>query len=182
MQGLAMEPKMLKNRLTPGQCMDVLDRVGEAVLSMVAEDGGPYAVPVNFVRIGDRLYYHGRRTGTRVVCMEHDERCCLVAYDRVQYEDYGPDACDTTTVFESVVVRGTIRAVDDPDTKMRVLRALTDKLTPAKAGCPVAEERIARTGVFEITMDEVTGKHHMPAPGSRLTHRYRIPRGQRRGM
>lgn len=162
---------MLKNQLTREECLALLDRADTAVLSLIGEDGGPYAVPVNFVRIDDRIYYHGRRTGTRVACMERDHRCCLVAYDRVQYEDYGPDACDTTTVFESVVIRGKVSAVDDPAVKMRVLRELTDKIVPGKKDCPVAEDRIARTGIFEISMDEVTGKHHRPAAGSRMTNR-----------
>lgn len=166
-----MEPKMGKNRLTTGECMALLDRTKDAVLSLTEEDGRPYAIPVNFVRIGDRLYYHGRRSGTRVACMEHDPRCCLVAYDEVQYEDYGPDACDTTTVFESVVVRGRISTVTDPALKRRVLRDLTDKMTPTKRSRPLADDRIARTGVFEISMDEVTGKHHRPGPGSRVTDR-----------
>lgn len=165
-----MEPKMLKNQLAREECMALLDRADTAVLSLIGEDGGPYAVPVNFVRIGDRLYYHGRRRGTRVACIERDPRCCLVAYGEVQYEDYGPDACDTTTVFESVIVRGRVSTVDDPAVKMRVLRELTDKIVPGKRGCPVAEDRIARTEVFEISMDEVTGKHHVPAPGSSITN------------
>lgn len=165
---MLMEPKMMNNQLTPEQCQSLLDRIGTAVLSFNGPDGWPYSVPVNFVRIDDRIYYHGRKSGTRVVCMENDARCRLVAVDEKGYEDYGPNACDTTTAFQSVIVKGHTRSIDDKETKMKVLRAITDKLTPEKKGCPIAEDRISRTGVFEITMDEVTGKYHAPRPDSRM--------------
>ncbi|MDO5861897.1 MAG: pyridoxamine 5'-phosphate oxidase family protein [Thermoplasmata archaeon] len=163
-----MEPKMLKNQLTREQCLALLDSAGTGVLCLNGTDGWPYAVPVNFVRVGDILYYHGRKTGTRVDCMDADGRCRLVAFREGGYDDYGPDACDTTTAFESVVVKGTVSAIEDDEEKARVLRALTDKLTPAKRESPLAMDRVPRTGVFRITMDEVTGKHHDPKPDSRI--------------
>lgn len=157
---------MLKNRISREECLALLDRRGSGVLSMVDPEGAPYAVPVNYVRIGGTIYYHGRRTGTRVRCMEHDPRCCLTVVDEKGYEDYGPDACDDTTLFESVIVKGRASAVEDDAVKTEVLRALTDKLTPAKRDSPVAADRVPRTGVFAISMDEVTGKSRRPRQGS----------------
>ena len=163
-----MQPKMLKNQLTPEECLALLDSAGAGVLCLNGTDGWPYAVPVNFVRVGDRLYYHGRRAGERVDCMEADGRCRLVAFREGGYDDYGPDACDTTTAFESVVVKGTVSAVPGDAEKAEALRALTDKLTPSKRGAPLAADRVPRTGVFRITMDEVTGKRHAPGPDGRV--------------
>ena len=161
-----MQPKMLKDQLSPEECLALLDSVGAGVLCLNGTDGWPYAVPVNFVRVGDRLYYHGRRTGERVDCMEADGRCRLVAFRERGYDDYGPDACDTTTAFESVVVKGTVSAVSDDAEKAEALRALTDKLTPSKRGAPLAADRVPRTGVFRIEVAEVTGKRHAPGPDS----------------
>lgn len=159
---------MLKNQLTREQCLALLDSAGTGVLCLNGTDGWPYAVPVNFVRVGDAVYYHGRKTGERVTCMEADGRCRLVAFSEGGYEDYGPDACDTTTAFESAIVKGTVSAVEDEKEKAEVLRALTDKLVPSKKDSTLAMDRVPRTGVFRITMDEVTGKHHEPRPDSRM--------------
>lgn len=161
-----MEPNMLKNQLSREECLSLLDRAGVGVLSLVDPEGLPYAVPVNIVRIGDRLYYHGRRTGTRVRCMENNPHCCVVVYDEKGFEDYGPDACDDTTMFESVVVRGVVSSVEDDAKKTEVLKAITAKLVPEKADAPFAANRVPATGVYEITMDEVTGKFRRPRPGS----------------
>lgn len=163
-----MEPSMIRNRMSDDECLELLDRNGVAVLSMCGPDGSPYAVPVNYVRIGDSIYYHGRMTGTRVACMEHDPRCCLTVYEEVGFDDYGPGMCATSTAFGSVVVKGRASAVDEEDLKVEVLRRLTAKLVPSKGDAPIDSAIVARTGVFRISMEEVTGKRRAPKPGSTM--------------
>ncbi len=162
-----MEPNMVKNQLSLDECLKLLDSTSVCVLSLNGPDGWPYSVPVNFVRIGDKLYYHGRRTGTRVRCMEGDDRCTLVAYSEDGYEDYGENACDTTTLFGSVVVRGRVKTVESDDLKLTVLKAMLEKVTPEKKDFPINAEIVSRTGMFEISIEEITGKHREARPGSR---------------
>lgn len=161
-----MEPRMQKNQLSHEESIALLDRIGVGVLSMVDPDGLPYAVPVNYVRIGDAIYTHGRRTGTRVVCMENDPRCCLVVYDMKGIEEHGDNPCDEDTAFESVIVRGRMHAVEDFEEKDAALRAMTAKLVPSRAGMPLPPERVERTGVFRLDVEEMTGKFHRARPGS----------------
>lgn len=157
-----------EKELTAEESYVLLDRLGVGVISLVDPDGYPYAVPVNYIRLDDKVYIHGKKKGTKVDCIASCGRCCLVAFDEKGFEDCGSNACDTTVVYESVIVRGPISAVDDDARKMEILRALTDKLAPGKKDCPVAPERVRPTGVFEISIESITGKHHVPKAGNKV--------------
>ena len=156
------------NAFTKEECFKVLDRLGTGVLSVNGADGWPYAVPINYIRIGDKVYFHGKKKGTKVSLIDKDGKCTLVAYDEKGYEDCGENACDTTVVYDSVIVRGYAKVVEDDETKMMMLRALVDKLVPAKKENPVAPARVPPTGVFVIEIEEITGKHHVPKMGNKV--------------
>lgn len=157
-----MDPNKM---LTEEECYEVLDRLGTGVLSLNGENGWPYAVPVNYIRMGDKVYFHGKKKGTKVSLIENDGRCVLTAFDEKGYEDCGENACDTTVVYDSVIVRGRVTVVEDDEVKMKMLRTLVDKLVPAKKSTPVAPGRVPPTGVFVIEIEEITGKHHIPKMG-----------------
>lgn len=163
----SMEQKKLERWLEPDECMQLLDSTDTFVLTLNGEDGWPYSVPLNFVRVDDCLYYHGGRKGGTVECMKRDDRCTVTVFSEGGYEDYGGNSCDTTTLFGSVVVRGRMSPVEDDEQKRIVLEALVAKLTPGKSSCPMNMDTVSRTGVYRITMDEVTGKRRIPRQGSR---------------
>ena len=146
----------------------LLDRLGVGVVSFVDGDGFPYAVPVNYVRIGEKIYIHGSKKGTKADCIRSSGKCCLVAFDEKGFDDYGGNACDTSTVYESVVVRGSVSEIEDTAKKTEVLRAITDRLVPSKKDCPIAPERVAFTGIFEISIDAITGKYRSLKPNGKL--------------
>ncbi len=154
--------------LTKDECYELLDRLGTGVLSLNGENGWPYSVPVNYIRIGDKVFFHGKKKGTKVSFIEKNGKCTLVAYDEKGYEDCGENSCDTTVVYDSVIIRGRAKVVEDDETKMMMLRTLVDKLVPAKKDNPIAPGRVPPTGVFAIEIDEITGKHHVPQMGHKV--------------
>ena len=46
--------------LTEEEARAVLRRAEYGVLSLVTEDGAPYAVPMSYAAVGDAIYFHGR--------------------------------------------------------------------------------------------------------------------------
>lgn len=161
-----MEPRMEKYHLDEAGMMELLERNECGVVCTNGDDGYPYGTPVNYVVMDGRIFFHGRSRGTRVSNMLRDPRCTMTVVEERGYQCYGPDACDTDTLFASVIVYGRLEAVGDPVLKTEVLRALTDRLVPERASDPVEPERVSRTGVFEISVEAMTGKYRDPKPGS----------------
>jgi nitroimidazol reductase NimA-like FMN-containing flavoprotein (pyridoxamine 5'-phosphate oxidase superfamily) len=165
-----MQPNMEKFHLSDDEIYALLDRVKEGVLCTVGKDGYPYCIPVNFVRIGNKIYFHGRKSGEKNENMEACDKVCLTAVETGGFEITGPDGCNTTTVYESVIVRGTVRTIEDLDKKIAVLRAIIAKTVPERAGFPMKEERAAAAAVFEMSIETATGKYHKPMPDHKVMH------------
>lgn len=54
------------------QAWEILDRCDYAVLAMTAEDGTPYGLPLNVVREGRVVYFHGAQAGRKALaCKRH---------------------------------------------------------------------------------------------------------------
>jgi len=60
----------------------------------------------------------------------------------------------------SVLVFGRARSLTDADEKVAVLTALAEKYAGGQAVEPPTPERVKRTQVVEITIEEMTGKRH----------------------
>ena len=165
-----MQPNMEKFHLSDDEIYALLDRVKEGVLGTVGKDGYPYCIPINFVRIGNKIYFHGRKSGEKNENMEACDKVCLTAMETGGFEITGPDGCNTTTVYESVIVRGTVKTIEDLDKKIAVLRAIITKTVPERAGFPMKEERAAAAAVFEMSIETATGKYHKPMPDHKVLH------------
>ncbi len=163
-----MEPRMERYHLTEDECLEMLEGCECGVVCTNGADGYPYGTPVNYVVIDGRIFFHGRMRGTRTSNMLRDPRCSMTVMEERGYQCYGGNACDTDTLFRSVIVYGRLSAVDDPDLKSAVLRRLTDRLVPSRASDPVDPERVARTGVYAIDVESLTGKYRDRKPGSTI--------------
>lgn len=164
----SVQPNMERCPLTQDEMHSLLDRTRYAVLSTIGEDGYPYGAPVNFVCLEGRIFFHGRRVGEKVSNLRRDPRCCMTVFEENGYERCGDDACNTTTVYESVIIRGKVRIVDDDEEKMRVLRAIIDKIVPERRMDAMDGAKVPPTGVFEIVVESMTGKYHRPEAGHRI--------------
>ena len=163
-----MQPNMQKYQLTPEEIDALLDRAPSAVISMVGEDGWPYGMPINFVRLDGKIYFHGRKVGQKMSNLEKDPRCCLTVMDEGGFERCGDMACNTTTIYESAVLLGRVVPIEDEGLKMKVLRATVDKLTPARKDDVIDPAMVPGAGVYEIVVESATGKYHRPAEGHHL--------------
>lgn len=163
-----MEPRMVKYQLTRKEILDLIRRADCGTLCTNGTDGYPYGTPVNHVLIDDRIFFHGRRQGTRNSNIAADDRCSMTFVEERGYQGYGENACDTDTLFRSVIVYGHVTEVTDHDEKMAVLRALTDRLVPDRTRMPIDPARVDRSGVYEIIVERMTGKYRDLKPSSMI--------------
>ena len=152
----------------PTEVNDVLDSLEWGTLALVTPQGTPLQVPLNFVRMDGRLYFHGAPTGEKMTVLAEGAPASFLGVDPhallpSTFFD-SENACSATQLFKSVVVKGRIRIVADPAEKARSLQALMEKLQPAGGFEPVTPDSpryqagIRNTAVFALSMDTVTAK------------------------
>ena len=143
----------------------LLENINVGVLSTVDADGAPYGVPINFVTIDGSIFFHGGMGGEKMENLGRDPRCCLTVTWFRGYERTGDSCCNTTTLYQSAVVRGTARAVTDRGRKREVLRELSDKIVPERNADPMDDRIVDITTVMEIVPESVTGRcrNHDPS-------------------
>lgn len=135
--------------------LDVIDKCEYGVLAMTTKDGDAYCVPLSIARQGGDIYFHAAQEGLKTKCLRHNPKVCLTCVGDVK-----PQADRFTTLYESAVVNGTACEITDDNGKIDALRAICGKYASENmAGFDAAIERsLARTAVWKIHIDSVTGK------------------------
>ncbi|AEJ18797.1 pyridoxamine 5'-phosphate oxidase family protein [Gracilinema caldarium] len=114
-----------------------------------------YVVPLNYVRIGDALYFHSAQEGRKVDVLNRNPRICFEVTG-AHHIDPGSRGADCTTHYESVIGWGTVNFVTDYDKKYEVLCALNRKFGSPSDKLP--EQVVQKTAVVEISIVKLTGK------------------------
>ncbi len=139
---------------------DELNRVLDEAMVMrlgMLDGERPYVVPLNFARDGDDLWFHAASAGHKLDCLRAAPVVC-VEVDRMLTLRTGPRACtDWSTDYESVIGFGTAEVVQDPDAKLRGLRALMRKYS-GREDWEFGQASVRGTAVVRIRLDSLTGK------------------------
>lgn len=114
-----------------------------------------YVVPLNFVRIGESLYFHSALEGRKIDILGSNPRVCFEVTGEHHIER-GSGGADCTTRYESVIGWGTVQFVSDFNEKNAILCELNKKFESAADKLP--EHVVDKTAVIKIKIDEMTGK------------------------
>lgn len=120
-----------------------------AHLGMVV-DGVPYVTPMSFVLEGNRILFR-TMAGRKLEGIKANPAVCI------ETADYNPETGD----WVSVIVRGTARLVDDPDTRQELIALLYDKYEKVMGSPLSGGGGLMPLGgtpyVIEVPIDEMTG-------------------------
>ncbi len=133
----------------------VIDRCEYGVAAISTGEEMPYCIPLSLVRVEDELYFHCALEGYKLDLLRKNPKVCI------SFVGSNQAASDSfTTYFQSAVVMGTAYEVTQEQEKIAALRALCEKLTPANMEDfdNAIARSLARTGVWGIHMEQVTGK------------------------
>jgi len=140
--------------LSDGEALAVLNKAEYGVLSVVAEDGQPYGVPLSFCVIGDAIYFHCAAEGRKIGALDKNKTVsfCAVGDTQVLPEKFG-------TRYESAVVAGEVSEVFGQE-KQAGLEGLVRKYSPAffEQGLTYIESAGSKTRVFRIAGTSLSGK------------------------
>jgi nitroimidazol reductase NimA-like FMN-containing flavoprotein (pyridoxamine 5'-phosphate oxidase superfamily) len=146
------------------QALAIVDKAAFGTMAFASGGAGdaaddPYCAVLSLAREGEWLYLHGAKTGRKTDCMRANPRVCISFVGDVSYP-----ADNFTTVYESAIVFGTAEEVLDDDEKIRALRLICERWTPANMAAFDAEiaKSLAHTAIWKIHIDEITGKRRKP--------------------
>lgn len=124
-------------------------------LAMSTADQSGYGIPVSYAWEPGHLYVHCAPEGEKLRTLESNNRVtfCVVGRTRVISNQF-------TTLYESVLVKGTVALHLSDEEKMHALELLLDKYSPndKEAGLKYATKSFARTQVFRLDIKTLSGK------------------------
>lgn len=151
-----MERKMRRFRqlLPEEDARRILRDGSNGVLSLTGPDGEPYGVPVSYAYDGDgRIYFHSATAGQKIDFIGANPRCsfCVVGLDRIVPEEF-------TSYFSSVIVKGRINRVTDPEEILEGLRLLCGKYSPGIDPEAEISKCLSHVAVLRLDIGSMTGK------------------------
>ena len=148
------EMRRNKQALTAEEIAEILKRNTSGVLAVNGDGGYPYAVPLSYVYLDSKLYFHCAGTGHKLDSILRDDKVsfCVIDQDQVVGEEY-------TTYFRSVVAFGRARVLEGAE-KLRPLVELCEKYYPGhlEQTCQKAEGALKNVCIVEVAIEHVTGK------------------------
>ena len=154
-EGTMREMRRKDRAMTGQEAWEVVERCGYGVLTMTAEDGTPYGVPLNYAREGETLYFHCAMEGKKTDSLRKNPRVCLVCVEKNDVVEAA-----YTTKYASAMVFGTAEEVTDEEEKLKGLRCICQRHAPTNMAIfeEYATPRMMRTAVWKITAEHITGK------------------------
>jgi len=135
--------------LSETDAREILNNGKFGVLSVMGDDGYPYGVPLHYVVIEEKVYFHSTADGG------HKEdslnQNAKVSFTVIETED--------AIKARSAILFGTMELV--PDRREMVLEQFVEKFVPdfaweqAKSGIPFAKNAIH---AYRLNIDHITGK------------------------
>lgn len=150
------EMRRARQALPREACEEILHRQGTGVLAVHGDEGYPYAVPLNFVYLNGRLYFHCATMGHKLDAIAANERVsfCVIDHDEVLAENL-------TSLFRSVIAFGRASVVENAEEKRAAVTALSCTLAP-ELPLQRIEEEITHVGerlcIVRIDIDHMSGK------------------------
>jgi uncharacterized protein len=126
------------------------------ILSMQAENGGAYAVPVSFAWDGIRsVYFHCAKEGRKLRCMDlcNSVSFCVVGQTRVIPDQF-------TTGYKSILLNCLAFVNIPAQERMKAFELLLDKYSPddKAAGMKYAEKSFDKTEIVRLDIVSWSGK------------------------
>ena len=133
----------------------VLLRNTAGVLAVSGDDGFPYAVPLSYVYVDGKIYFHCARQGHKLDGIARNEKVsfCVIDQDQVVPETY-------TTYFRSVIAFGRACVLKHPDEKRRALQLLAARYAPEdeRGRLQEVEQLFEKICMVRIDIVHMTGK------------------------
>ncbi len=134
----------------------------------ICADDKPYSLPINFVQIGEEIYFHGSKSGRKMEILKVN---CAASFSVVEshaliqsyFSSHDELACPATHFFKSIMIDGEIAFVEAYDEKVQALTALMKKLQPEGKYKPLSQEAYTKainaTTIYKLIPEVIHAKY-----------------------
>lgn len=148
--------RRFKQEVSQEECVNILQTEKRGVLSVIGDEGYPYAIPMDFYYDAEdkKIYFHAAREGHKMDAIKRCDKVCFTTWNS-GFQKEGDWAWNVT----SVVVMGRAELVSDTELANEKLRKLALKYYPTVEEVDAEMQRDAhRVQMIAIRMEHMTGK------------------------
>lgn len=145
--------RRIKQVLPEEKCMEILEKATSGVLAVSGDGEYPYGVPLSYVFVDNKIYFHSAKEGHKIDAINNNEKVsfCVIEKDEIVPKEY-------TSYFRSVIVFGKARLLGDEE-KKNALETLANKYSPGEDGVKEeVEKSLKNVAIIEMTIDHISGK------------------------
>lgn len=147
--------RRFRQQLTKSECDAILSKATSGTLALLGDNGYPYAVPMSYVYVDGKLYFHSAKTGHKIDAIRQHEKAsfCVIAADDVHQAEF-------TTYFRSVIAFGKIQIIESEDERMYAASLLGDRYNPGdEAGLQKELKKgLSYMLILRLDIEHMTGK------------------------
>ena len=126
-------------------------------IGMVAEDGSPYVIPMNFAFTGTEIILHSAPFGSHLNCLNHDNRLCITfTTPGLLVYQHEKVACSYRMDSKSVVCKGTVDFVENLEEKELLLNVFMKKYS--EKSFKYSQPALKNIKVWLFKIDQISGK------------------------
>jgi nitroimidazol reductase NimA-like FMN-containing flavoprotein (pyridoxamine 5'-phosphate oxidase superfamily) len=130
-------------------------------MATINRKGIPVIKPVNFLYWEGKIYVHSSKKGEKAEDVRRGSPVCFEIDDPVSYVVARESACGADYYYRSIIIKGSAAFVNRRKRKKEILERLMQKYQPEGGYGLMRDEILQKTGVIEISMDEITGKEKL---------------------
>ena len=143
-----------ERELPERQAKEILENGSYGVLALAGDGGYPYAVPLNYVYDGERIYFHCAAEGHKIDAIARDNKCsfCVIENGGVIEDRF-------TTKYRSAIAFGKIYEETDGERREIAFRLMMQSLTPSVTNEKREEmSHCQKARIFAMDIEYLSGK------------------------
>lgn len=149
------ELRRKKQLLSEQETLRVLEEGKTGIVGVLGDDGYSYTVPINYVSLENKIYFHSAKKGHKVdaIAKEPKVSMTVVEKDDVVSREF-------TTYFRSIQLFGKAYVVEDEAERNVAFRALCEKFSGADMDRydEIMSKEAAAAAIVRIDIEHITGK------------------------
>lgn len=143
-----------KQLLSVKDTAEVMYRCKNGVLACIGDNDYPYAVPLSYVYLNDKIYFHSAKAGHKIDAIEKNPEVsfAVIDEDTIVSSEY-------TSYFRSVIAFGRARIVEG-DEWVEAFSALVEKYSgdqPDEAK-QMEINKCTQSYIISVDVEHITGK------------------------
>lgn len=123
----------------------------------LAENNEAYIVPVNYAYTGGAIYIHSAQNGRKIDILKQNNKVTFEVEADCTIEK-GPEPCNWTTRYRSVMGKGTMSIETSPDEKKFALDLIMRKYGWGNGDLNYDPALLSRLCILKLNIETLTGK------------------------